>query len=205
MTEDGGKTATCEVIVNGKTVPVTSVSLDRTSVELEEGEDRMLTATVNPENASNKNVTWSSSDPSVVSVVNGYIVALKTGRATITVMTEDGGKTATCEVTVNTKTVPVTSVSLDKTSVELIEGDVLTLTVTINPSNASNKNVTWSSSNPSVATVSNGKVTALKVGNATITVKTEDGDRIATCEVTVAEKEEDGDSNERLEENDGNW
>ena len=202
---DGGKTATCEVIVNGKTVPVTSVSLDRTSVELEEGEDRMLTATVNPENASNKNVTWSSSDPSVVSVVNGYIVALKTGRATITVKTEDGGKTATCEVTVNTKTVPVTSVSLDKTSVELIEGDVITLTATINPSNASNKNVTWSSSNPSVATVSNGKVTALKVGNATITVKTEDGDRIATCEVTVAEKEEDGDSNERLEENDGNW
>ena len=165
----------------------------------------MLTATVNPENASNKNVTWSSSDPSVVSVVNGYIVALKTGRATITVKTEDGGKTATCEVTVNTKTVPVTSVSLDKTSVELIEGDVITLTATINPSNASNKNVTWSSSNPSVATVSNGKVTALKVGNATITVKTEDGDRIATCEVTVAEKEEDGDSNERLEENDGNW
>ena len=204
-TEDGGKTATCEVMVNPKTVPVESVSLDRTYVEMIEGDELTLIATVNPDNATNKNVIWLSSDPSVASVADGKVTALNAGRTIIVVTTEDGGKTATCEVRVSAKTVPVTSVSLDKTSVELTEGDVLTLTATINPSNASNRNVTWLSSNSKVASVVNGKVTALKAGKATITVKTEDGGRKATCEVTVAEIEEDGDSNERLEENDGNW
>ena len=187
-TEDGGKTATCEVTVNAKVYPVTSVSLDKTSATLTEGDELTLTATVNPDNATNKNVTWSSSDNTVASVSNGKVIALKAGKATITVKTEDGGKTATCEVTVNAKVYPVTSVSLDKTSATLTEGDELTLTATVNPDNATNKNVTWSSSNSAVASVSNGKVTALKAGKATITVKTDDGGKTATCEVTVNAK-----------------
>jgi uncharacterized protein YjdB len=120
------------------------------------------------------------------------------------VSSEDGGKTATCEIKVNAKTVSVTSVTLDRTSAELTVGDELTLTATVNPENATNKNVTWSSSNPSVATISNGKVTALKAGSATIIVSSVDGGKTATCEVMVTENSDES-SNERLEENEGNW
>ena len=187
-TDDGGKTATCEVTVNAKVYPVTGVTLDKTSATLTEGDELTLTATVNPDNATHKNVTWTSSNGTVASVSNGKIIALKAGKTTITVKTEDGGKTATCEVTVNAKVYPVTGVTLDKTSATLTEGDELTLTATINPDNATNKNVTWSSSNSAVASVSNGKVTALKAGKATITVKTDDGGKTATCEVTVNAK-----------------
>ena len=203
-TEDGGKIAGCGVTVKANNVPVTSVTLDRTSAELTEGDELTLTATVNPENATNKNVTWSSSNPSVATVSNGKVTALKAGSATIIVSSEDGGKTATCEIRVNTKTVSVTSVTLDRTSAELTVGDELTLTATVNPENATNKNVTWSSSNPSVATISNGKVTALKAGSATIIVSSVDGGKTATCEVMVTENSDES-SNERLEENEGNW
>ena len=187
-TDDGGKTATCEVTVNAKVYPVESVSLDRTSAELTEGDEITLAATVNPDNATNKGVSWKSSDPSVASVSEGKVTALKPGKATITVKTDDGGRTATCEVTVNAKVYPVESVSLDRTSAELTEGDEITLAATVNPDNATNKGVSWKSSDPSVASVSEGKVTALKPGKATITVKTDDGGRTATCEVTVNAK-----------------
>ena len=187
-TADGGKTATCSVTVTAKNIAVTGVSLDKTSIELTEGDELTLTATVNPDNATNKNVTWSSSDNTIASVSSGKVTALKAGKATITVQTADGGKTATCEVTVNAKVYPVTGVTLDKTSATLTEGDELTLTATVNPDNATNKNITWSSSDNTVASVSNGKVTALKAGKATITVQTADGGKTATCEVTVKEK-----------------
>ena len=186
-TEDGGKTATCKVTVKAKVYPVTGVTLDKTSVELTEGDVTVLTATVTPSNASNKNVYWISSDSSVATVDNaGKVTAVKAGSATITVTTEDGGKTATCKVTVKAKVYPVTGVTLDKTSVELTEGDVTVLTATVNPSNASNKNVYWTSSDSSIATVDNtGKVTAVKRGKAVITATTEDGNKTATCTITV--------------------
>lgn len=186
--DDGGKTATCEVTVNAKVYPVTGVTLDKTSATITEGDELTLTATVNPDNATNKNVTWSSSDNAVASVSNGKVTALKAGKATITVKTDDGGRTATCEITINAKVYPVTGVTLDKTSATLTEGDELTLTATVNPDNATNKNVTWSSSDNTVATVSNGKVTALKAGKARISVKTDDGGKTATCEVIVNTK-----------------
>ena len=186
-TEDGGKTATCKVTVKEKIYPVTGVTLDRTSVELTEGDATVLTATVNPSNASNKNVYWTSSDQSVATVDNtGKVSAMKAGSATITVTTEDGGKIATCKVTVKEKIYPVTGVTLDRTSVELTEGDTTVLTATVNPSNATNKNVYWTSSDSSVATVDNaGKVTAVKRGTALITVTTKDGNKTATCTITV--------------------
>ena len=204
-TDDGGKTATCEVTVNAMVYPVESISLDKTWCEMTEGDEITLIATVNPENATNKIVTWSSSNPSVATVNNGKIKALKAGTATITVKTDDGGKTATCEVTVNAKVYSVESVSLDKTWCEMTEGDEITLVATINPNNATNKNISWSSSNPSIATVSNGKVTALKAGTTIITVKTEDGDKTATCEVTVREVKVGDDKNEEINENEGIW
>ena len=169
-------------------IAVSRVSLNAESVEIEEGENVQLIATVSPKNADNKDVIWSSSNLSIAKVSDGLVTALKEGKATITVKTDDGGKTATCEVTVNAKTFPVESVSLDKTVLQMTEGEELTLGATIKPSNATNKNVMWSSSNTTVATVSDGIVNALKEGKATITVKTDDGGKTATCEVTVNAK-----------------
>ena len=166
-------------------VAVTSVSLNSTSMELVEGTTQTLVATVSPSNAENQKVIWSSSNSSVASVTDGVVTAVKAGTATITVKTDDGNKTATCKVTVVAKEIPVTSVSLDQTAVELAEGGEVTLTATVKPDDATNKNVSWTSSNESVATVDNGKITAVKAGSSIITVTTEDGNKSAICEVTV--------------------
>ena len=189
-TDDGNKTADCVVTVKAKTVAVTGVSLDKTTLTLTEGETATLTATVAPADATNKNVTWSSNNTNVATVSTaGVVTAKAAGSATITVTTADGSKKATCSVTVNAKTVAVTGVSLDKTTLTLTEGDTSTLTATVAPANATNKDVTWSSNNTTVATVSNtGVVTAKAAGNATITVTTVDGSKKATCAVTVNAK-----------------
>ena len=188
-TKAGGKTAECKVTVMGTGVAVTGVSLDKTTLTLTAGENAKLTATVAPANATNKNVTWSSSNGAVATVDSeGKVTANAAGTATITVTTEDGNKTATCTVTVTGTSVAVTGVSLDKTSLALTKGKSAKLTATVAPANATNKNVTWSSSNGAVATVdSEGKVTANAAGTATITVTTEDGNKTATCKVTVTE------------------
>ena len=182
-TEDGNKTASCTVTVNP--VSVSSVSLDKESLTLKIGESSTLLATVLPENAANKKVTWSSSNSNVATVDSkGTVTGIGVGSAKITVSTEDGGKTATCTVMVDS--ISVTGVSLNKTSMSLVIGGAEQLTATVTPSNATNKKVTWSSSNSNVATVdSNGNVMAIKVGSAVITVKTEDGGKTATCSVTV--------------------
>ena len=187
-TEDGGKTAECQVTVVAKVYPVTGVTLDKTSAELTEGDELVLAATVTPANATNKNVTWISSDETVATVKDGKVTALKPGTVKITVKTEDGGKTAECQLTVVAKVYPVTGVTLDKTSAELTEGDELVLVATVSPANATNKNVSWTSSDETVATVKDGKVTALKPGTVKITVKTSDGGKTAECQVTVVAK-----------------
>ena len=183
--DDGGKTATCDVVVNAMVCSVTSVSLNQTALEMKEGDEVVLTATVSPENATNKNVKWSSSDTSVAAVVDGKVTALKSGTATITVTTEDGGKTATCEVAVSALYCPVESVSLNQSTIEMAIGDQVTLVATVLPEKATNKNVVWSTSDASVATVVDGVVTALNVGYAAITVTTEDAEKTAICDVAV--------------------
>ena len=189
-TEDGGKTATCKVTVKAKAVNVAEVTLDRTELTLTEGETGTLTATVRPDNADNRKVTWSSDKTEVATVGgDGKVTAVKAGEAVITVTTEDGGKTATCKVTVKAKTVGVTEVTLDRTELTLTEGETETLTATVKPDNADNKKVAWSSDKTDVATVGgDGKVTAVKAGEATVTVTTEDGGKTATCKVTVKAK-----------------
>lgn len=169
-------------------VSVTGVTLNKTSLYLTAGDTYTLSCTVRPSNASDKSVTWKSSNTSVASVnSSGKVTAIKEGTAVITVKTNDGGYTAECEVSVSNQTISVTSVTLNKTSLSLVENETYTLTYTVKPSNASDKSVTWKSSNASVATVSNsGKVTAIKKGNAVITVKTNDGGYTAECEVTVS-------------------
>ena len=185
-----GKSGTCAVTVKAKAVNVTDVTLDKTELTLTEGETETLTATVRPDNADNRKVTWSSDKTDVATVDGaGRVTAVKAGEAVVTVTTEDGGKTATCKVTVKAKTVSVTEVTLDKTELTLTEGETETLTATVRPDNADNRKVTWSSDKTDVATVDGaGRVTAVKAGEAVVTVTTEDGGKTATCKVTVKAK-----------------
>ena len=183
--DGSGVTATCEVTVK---IPVASITLNKSSEILTAiGQTVQLTPTVLPDNAMNKSVRWTSSNPAVAAVNNtGLVTAMGSGTATITATAADGsGVTATCEVTVK---IPVTSITLDKTSEMLTEmGQTIQLTPTVLPDNATDKTVTWSSSNPAVATVSEtGLVTAVGDGTATITATAADGSGVtATCEVTV--------------------
>ncbi len=169
------------------TVAVTSVSLNKQTLSLVEGNSETLTATVAPSDATNKAVSWKSSDASVASVDNsGKVTAVKAGSATITVTTTDGSKTATCYVTVTAKTIEVNNVGLDKSEMEMVAGDSYQFTVTIKPDNASDKTLSWSSSDENVATVDNtGKVTAVSEGKVTITVKTSNPAQSASCDITV--------------------
>ncbi len=185
-TEDGNKTATCEVTVTS--VKVNSIELAPKTLSLETGKTATLVANISPANAANKNVTWTSSKEAVATVDNnGKVTALAVGTTTITVKTEDGNKTATCEVMVTS--VKVNSIELAPKTLSLETGKTATLVANISPANAANKNVTWTSSKEAIATVDNtGKVTALAIGTTTITVKTEDGNKTATCEVTVTEE-----------------
>lgn len=168
-------------------VAVTGVNLDESSLLLFPEQTQKLTATVVPENAANKNVTWSSDDTAVAVVSeDGSVTAVAVGDAVITVTTADGGYTATCNVTVMANRVNVESVSLDETALTVNRGETAQLTATVLPDNASVKDVTWTSSNPDIATVNEeGLVSAIALGNTTITVTTVDGGKTATCEVTV--------------------
>lgn len=171
--------------IAGVGVNAESVSLTPGEATVEVGETVTLTAEVLPEDAANKNVDWSSSNTVVAIVTDGVVTARAEGTATITVTTEDGGFEAACEITVVPKTVAVESVSLVPATAEVEEEATVTLTAKILPEDATNQNVTWESSDESVATVVDGVVTGVKAGNATITVTTEDGEKTAECKVTV--------------------
>ena len=167
-------------------VAVSSVSV-AASASVNVGETTTLTATVLPNDATNKNVTWESDDETIVTVdANGVVTGVAAGTATITVTSvADNTKTATCTVTVTT--VAVTGVSVDATA-SVNVGETTTLTATVSPSNATNKNVTWESGNTSIATVDeNGVVTGVAAGSTTITVTSvADNTKTASCTVTVS-------------------
>ncbi len=170
------------------TVAVTGVTLDRTSLSMTAGSvSEALTETVLPSNASNKAVTWTSSNASVATVSNGIVTPKAAGTTVITVKTNDGNYTATCNVTVSSQIIPVTGVTLNKNSTTLgVGGATETLTATVSPSNATYKGVSWNSSNASVVTVSSsGVLTPKAAGTATVKVSTDDGNYTATCQVTV--------------------
>lgn len=175
------------LIVTKPLTGVTGVSLDKVTANLKVGEVVNLISTVNPTDATNKNVIWSSGDASVATVNNaGKVTAVRNGTTTITVTTADGGYTATCDVTV--QNVHVTGISLNKSTAELKTGESITLVATVNPTGATNKNVTWLSSNASIATVNSiGKVTAVGKGTANITVRTVEGGYTDSCSVSVTQ------------------
>lgn len=193
-TVDGGYTATCTVtVLSGSFVAVTGVGLSASSItiQLDLLHFPVLNVTVQPEDATNKNVSWSSSDESVahveaVSFNQCYLVPEGEGTATITATTEDGGYTATCEVTVERST----GIWLDVEYVDLLLGNQFTITATVMTADGTNPGLVWSSSNESVVAITNvlentATIQGNKTGTATITAATEDGRFSASCLVTV--------------------
>jgi len=180
-TIDGNATATCTVFVKQ---PVSGISLDQTSLVLKTGLTYSLKVTISPEDAFDKNVTWSSSNTDVATVnENGLVTAVAPGKASITVSSDYKNKTANCEVVVKA---PVSEITLDKESLTLYTGETSQLKCTIKPEDVYDKTVTWSSSASSIAKVSaNGLITAIASGEATITVASNDTDVKATCKVIV--------------------
>lgn len=170
-------------------VPVESVSLNKTEYTFNTIDNTlMLTATVLPADATDKSIEWTSDDENVATVdASGKITAKGNGTANITATAKDQGKTASCVITVAQW---VTSISLDKTSITLNEGQEQSLIPTVNPSNAADKSLTWISSNLSVATVdAEGKVTAVSIGTATIKATSNDGSEVfASCSVVVVKR-----------------
>lgn len=183
---DGSMCAKCAVTVNQY---ATSLTLDQTTMDMTVGDDPItLIATVLPSEFTDKSLTWTSSNTSVAGVdSNGTVRAVSSGTATITARTLDGSSlSASCKVSVYCL---VGSVSLDKTKLKLYEGRSSTLTATILPADATDKRVTWTSIDESVATVDqNGQVTAAGCGATTIIVKTVDGGYMASCSVEVIAK-----------------
>lgn len=194
-TVDGGYTASCEVKVYQ---PVTSLDLNIKSLTLNTGEAQQLIATVLPVDADNKNVIWTSEDETVAKVDDkGKVTGVKAGQVWIYAESEDEGYRDGCLVTVNQ---PVTGLELNKSSITFNQiGDTEQLTATVLPEDAANKDVAWSSSNQSVAIVSNGLVVCSGFGTAVIYATTVDGGFMATCVVNATETS--GIDNVSMEEN----
>ncbi|MEI6602923.1 MAG: Ig-like domain-containing protein, partial [Clostridia bacterium] len=164
-------------------IQVTSVTISATSATIKVNQSKQLTATVLPSNASDKAVIWKSSNTKIATISQtGKVTARFPGTTTITVTTKNGKK-ATCKVTVQQ---PVTSVKLNKTSLQIKKGKTYKLVSTVYPTNASNQKVTWKSSNKAIVTVSStGMVRGVKMGTAYVTVVTIDGKKSARCKVVV--------------------
>ena len=176
----------CKVVV---TTSPKSIKINKTSATLDMSGTKtvQLTTTVEPSTAQDKTITWSSSNTSIAAVdKNGKVTAKKNGTTTITAKTVNN-KTATSKITVTTNP---TGIKLNKTSLTIDYGKTAVITATISPSTSTNKTVSWSSNNTSVATVDkNGKVTGKSNGTATITAKTSNG-KTEKCKVTVKKQDQ---------------
>lgn len=176
---DGGYTAECRVRVYQ---PVTELRMDNRSVTVDTGEDIQLTATILPYDADNKSIVWSSDNPDVADVNGkGVVTGVKAGQTVIRATSEDEGISDFCVVTVNQ---PVTGVSLSKSELSFSKiGDAEQLVASVQPADATNKELNWSSSDESVAIVSNGRVLCSGYGSAIVYVTTVDGGYMASCVV----------------------
>lgn len=176
---DGGYTAECRVRVYQ---PVTELRMDNRSVTVDTGDDIRLTATILPYDADNKSIVWSSDNPDVADVNGkGVVTGVKAGQTVIRATSEDEGISDFCVVTVNQ---PVTGVSLSKSELSFSKiGDAEQLVASVQPADATNKELNWSSSDESVAIVSNGRVLCSGYGSAIVYVTTVDGGYMASCVV----------------------
>ncbi len=183
-TIDGGYTAQCEVTV---TQPVETIVMAKRETTLRPQENELLSVSINPTNADNKAIMWTTSNADIITVdETGVVTAIKAGSAWIKAFSVDNPEAKdSCLVTVIQ---PVTGIKLDKTSCSVKGiGSTQQLQATIIPNDASNQNITWKSSNESVCVVVNGLVVVTGVGTAVIIATTEDGNFIATCTVTVTD------------------
>ena len=185
-TVDSAKKAKITVTVVKPTIKVSGIKLNKGSTSIVVGNKETITATILPNDATNKSIVWSTSDKNIVTVdSNGEVKGIKEGTATITAKTNDGGKIATVKVTV-TK-VSVTELKLSKTTSSIEKGKTVKITATVSPTNATYKKVNWTSSDTTIATVdSSGNIKGIKEGIATITAKTEKGEKTATVKVTIS-------------------
>lgn len=168
-------------------VHVSDITLSQTSISMTVGETNVLTALISPGNAKDKTVTWSSSNPSVATADDGKVTAVAPGSATVTARTEDGGKTATCSVTVSAQFIPVEAISLNSESITLCIGDQFQLEASISPEDATDRSVTWVSSDDTLASVDEcGLVSALSVGDVTVTAAA--GDMAKSCLIHINPK-----------------
>jgi len=186
---ENNKSDTCTVTVKNEIINVSSIELDKTEISLTEEDTYKLNATIKPQNASNKNIVWETSDNKVAIVNDGKITAKGKGTTIITAKSSDGTKTATCIVNVaeKEKNIPVSGIKLDKEKLELYIGDAFGINVIIEPNDATNKTVTWTSSNTKIVQVSDGKITAKGKGTAIVTATTSNG-KTAKITITVKEK-----------------
>ena len=159
------------------------------TVTLEKGTNTTLIATISPSDSSNPNILWKSEDESIATVTNnGAVSAIKTGTTTITAITEDGGFTASCQIIVK---VDVTGLEISETSLSLTKGLQKQLSVSFFPIDATNRDITWTSSDSNIVSVDgNGLVKALKVGKASIIVISESGSKEAKCDIEVTSAED---------------
>lgn len=183
-TKNGKVSNKCVVTVTDEAVPCTGIKVEPTTAEVEVGKTAVLKATAEPADTTDE-IKWSTSDEKIATVANGTVTGVAVGEATITATC--GDKTATCKVTVKAATKPCTKVTLDKTTAELKPTETVTLTATTDPKDTTDK-LTWSTSDAKVATVVDGKVTAVAAGTATITATC--GTQTATCAVTVKAEEQ---------------
>lgn len=190
-TSENGLTANSSIIVESEVIEIEEIHLNVNYLEMEIGEEVILNASFIPENATETDLTWTSSNINVVKVDNGIVKAQGEGYATITVMTSNE-LTATCDIVVTTNettTVNPTSIRLNSSEVIIKQGDFYYLTAFISPENATNKSVVWSSSNPDILVVdSNGMVSALEDGEAIVTASTFNA-LTASCNFIVEKKD----------------
>lgn len=186
-TVDGGMAAYCTVVV--KRVPVTGISLDKSSISMDVNQTATLYATVAPATATNKAIVWTSNNSSIAEISQKGIVTSKAeGTTYVTARTVDGGLYATCTIFV--KRIPVTGMTLDKTNSTIEVGKSISLKPSITPINATNKLVSFESSNSNIASVdSTGKVVGRAIGVATITATSNDNNFKSICIITVKENE----------------
>ncbi len=179
------KTASYKITVINA-IKLNSIIISPSNIELTEGGTAKLSVIFNPVNASNKEVTWKSSNNSVVTVdSNGNLTGNSSGSATITAISTDNYYVASAKVTVNPIDKTLKGITFEKNELELDVGDTRELLVIFNPSSAENKKVTWSSSNSDIVSVEEGRITAIKPGKAQIKVVSDEGNFEAICKIIV--------------------
>lgn len=189
-TNDGSDlTSTCQVTVTDPIVNATGISLNLSSITLDTGQSVTLTATVSPDNVTDSSVTWKSSNKDVAIVDNGFVQSIAAGTVTISATTNDGSNlSATCQITVIDPMINVSSLTLNRSYVELDEGDKFVLEAEIEPRNATNQDIIWTTTDDSVISVESGIVTAIGIGNARVVATAADGTgSTASCRIAVEE------------------